>query len=70
MATQSEEVEISLSVPVRVNGKNFSKGKHKVPREQADDIKRIESDHLQYKASLIEDNGHQIDAGTVVGGGE
>lgn len=71
MAETAEKLyEIELSVPLQniVQGsKKEYFGKVRVTKEVADDLKRREYEHMQYERSLIRDNGHQIDAGSLVG---
>lgn len=72
MATNSNETTtMNLNNDVQVNGKTYRKGqKVEVPKDQADDIARIDYEHQKYKENLHVKNTYEVNGGTMsVGGG-
>ena len=64
MAT-NEETTIELQNDVTINGIKYPAGKAvKVPKEAADDIKRIDADYQQYERNLLVKRTSNVDSGT------
>lgn len=68
----SDTTTIRLDNDVRVNGRLFKAGqKVVVPKDQADDISRMDFEHNQYKDGLNKKREFIQDAGTMaVGSGQ
>ena len=72
MATpNSNETTMNLHNDITVNGKTFKAGQNvAVPKEQADDIARMDFEHQKYKDTLHVKRTFESNAGTIsVGGG-
>jgi len=76
VAEAPKTVKIDLRNPIRIsNVKNtweFPAGRGiEVPADMAEDVKRIDDDHQDYKANLLIKRTSTVDAGTfAVGGSE
>lgn len=65
-----ETTTINLNTDVVVNGIRYSAGSSvRVPKRQAEDILRIDHDHMKYKDSLMSKHTYEVDAGTIAAGG-
>jgi hypothetical protein len=71
MATQSETTSINLQHRVTINGKSYGPGTGiTVPRNQADDLLRMDYEHQQYRNNLQTKQTYEVNAGSIaVGGG-
>ena len=70
MAEASTSTTINLHNDITVNGKRYSAGqKVEVPKDQAEDISRMDYDHEQYKATLHQKRNVTHSAGTIAMGG-
>lgn len=62
---RSASVKVLLTNDVRVNGTLYPAGSQEVPREQAEDIQRIDAEHNRYLTSLLSDNGSSASIGNL-----
>lgn len=71
MPTQSETTSINLQHKITVNGVSFGPGQGvTVPRNQADDLLRMDYEQQQYRNNLSVKNTYEVNSGTIaVGGG-
>lgn len=68
---EQETTTVTLSNKITVNGISYGPGPSvKVPKAQADDIKRMDYEHDQYLKGLNKKHKYIVDSGTIaVGGG-
>jgi len=68
---EQETTKINLSNDVTVNGRTFKAGQNvTVPKDQAEDISRIDYEHTQYKNNLHVGRKYRpVNAGTIAMGG-
>lgn len=65
----NDETTINLQNDITVNGKVFHAGqKVAVPKDQADDIARMDYEHQQYKDNLHVKHTYETNAGTIAVG--
>lgn len=70
MSTSSEETTINLSNDITVNGVRYKAGQGvRVPKNQAEDISRMDHEHNQYLRDLNRKHTYQVDGGTIAAGG-
>lgn len=67
----SNETTMNLTNDVTINGQVFKAGQNvAVPKEQAEDIARIDYEHQKYKDTLHTKRTFEVNGGTMsVGGG-
>lgn len=69
MTATNDETTINLQNDITVNGKVFKAGqKVPVPKDQADDIARMDYEHQKYKDNLHVKNVYESNAGTIAVG--
>lgn len=68
----NETTKLNLSHDITVNGRTYPAGQNvEVPKNQADDISRMDHEHNQYLNTLHVKRTREVNAGTMaVGGGE
>lgn len=60
-----ETTTINLQNDVMVNGKKYEAGQRVVvPKSQAEDISRIDYDHVKYQKGLNVKHTYEVDAGS------
>ncbi len=70
MATDNETTTINLTSEVTVNGRKFMPGTNvTVPKNQAEDILRMDHDHNMYLKGLHEKHTYEVNSGTIGVGG-
>ena len=70
MAEASTSTTINLHNDITVNGKRYPAGqKVEVPKNQADDIARIDFEHEKYKSTLHSKREVTTNSGTIAMGG-
>lgn len=69
MADQ-ETTTMHLTNDITVNGRKYSAGERVVvPKNQADDLARMDHEHQAYKDSLMKKRTYEVDGGTIAAGG-
>ena len=69
--TVTMDIDEPITISNVQNSWHFPKGQNvEVPAELADEVRRINSEHLRYKASLLTKQEYIVNSGTMaVGGG-
>ena len=71
MTANNDETTINLQNDITINGRTFKAGqKVAVPKEQADDVARMDYDYQQYEKNLHIKRTSEVNAGSIAVGGE
>ncbi|MCA1565827.1 MAG: hypothetical protein LC803_09355 [Acidobacteria bacterium] len=66
---ESPSVKVELDHDVTINGVRYPAGKQELPKEVAEEAKRINDDYTRYQATLHQNNGTERDLGKIKGNG-
>lgn len=69
MANTNETTTVNLTNDIRVNTRLYKAGHNViVPKDQADDIMRMDHEHNKYKSQLLTKQTYETNAGTMAVG--